>query len=34
LLGENIIGKATHVWMSYDSPKHPVRWKRIGEKII
>lgn len=31
---ENIIGKATRVWMSYDSPRHPVRWSRIGEKII
>lgn len=31
---ENIIGKATRIWMSYDSPQHPVRWERIGEKII
>ena len=31
---KNIIGKATRVWMSYDSPKHPIRWERIGEKII
>lgn len=31
---ENIIGKATRIWMSYDSPKHPIRWERIGEKII
>lgn len=31
---ENIVGKATHIWMSVDTPKHPVRWERIGEKII
>ncbi len=31
---KNIIGKATRVWMSVDTPKHPVRWERIGEKII
>ena len=30
----NIIGKATRVWMSYDTLKHPVRWDRLGEKII
>lgn len=31
---KNIIGKATRIWMSYDTPKHPVRWNRVGEKII
>lgn len=31
---QNIIGKATRIWMSYDTPKHPVRLNRIGEKII
>lgn len=31
---ENIIGKATRVWMSVDSLKHPIRWERIGEKIV
>ncbi|MDX1901302.1 MAG: signal peptidase I [Gammaproteobacteria bacterium] len=31
---ENIIGKATHVVISFDSFKHPVRWQRMGEKII
>lgn len=31
---ENIIGKATRVWMSVDSVKHPMRWDRVGEKII
>lgn len=31
---ENIIGKATHVWMSYDKPSHPVRWNRVGTKIV
>lgn len=31
---ENIIGKATRVWMSIDTPKHPIRWNRIGEKIL
>ena len=31
---ENIIGKATRIWMSYDSPKHPVRWERVGAKIV
>ncbi|MEQ1790653.1 MAG: signal peptidase I, partial [Rickettsiales bacterium] len=30
----NIVGKATRVWMSYDTPQHPIRWDRIGEKII
>ena len=31
---KNIIGKATRVWMSYDSPTRPIRWDRVGEKII
>lgn len=31
---ENIIGKASRIWMSYDSPQHPVRWNRIGKKIV
>jgi signal peptidase I len=31
---ENIIGKATRVWMSYDTPTHPIRWDRVGGKII
>lgn len=31
---ENIIGKATYIWMSYDTPRHPVRWDRVGKKII
>lgn len=31
---ENIIGKATHIWMSYDTPKHPIRLDRIGKKIV
>lgn len=31
---ENIIGRATHILMSYDSFKHPIRWERTGEKII
>lgn len=31
---ENIIGKATRVWMSYDKPTHPIRWARVGKKII
>lgn len=31
---ENIIGKASRIWMSYDTPKHPIRWDRVGEKII
>ncbi|CAN5430833.1 signal peptidase I [soil metagenome] len=30
---ENIIGKATRVFMSYDTPKHPIRWDRVGKKI-
>lgn len=30
---ENIVGKANYVWMSWDSIKHNVRWKRIGTKI-
>lgn len=31
---ENIVGKATRIWMSYDTLKHPIRWDRIGSKII
>lgn len=31
---KNIIGKATHVVLSYDSLKHPLRWDRLGIKII
>lgn len=31
---KNIIGKAIRVWMSVDTLKHPVRWERIGAKII
>ena len=30
---ENIIGKATRIWMSYDKPTHPVRWERVGAKV-
>lgn len=31
---KNIIGKASYIWMSYDALTHPVRWNRLGEKII
>lgn len=31
---ENIIGKATRVLISVDTAKHPIRWDRIGKKII
>jgi signal peptidase I len=31
---ENIVGKATYVWMSWNSLKYSVRWDRIGTKII
>lgn len=31
---QNIIGKATHVLVSFDSIKHPVRWERVASKII
>jgi signal peptidase I len=31
---KNIIGKATHVLASYDSPLHPVRWERTVSKIV
>ena len=31
---ENIIGKASVIWMSYDTLKHPVRFDRVGSKII
>ncbi len=31
---ENIIGKASHVLVSFDKLSHPVRWSRVGEKII
>lgn len=30
---QNIVGKANYVWMSWDSIKHNVRWKRIATKI-
>lgn len=30
---ENIVGKATLVWMSWNSDKHNVRWNRIGKQI-
>lgn len=30
---ENIVGKASHVWMSWDSIDHNVRWKRLGHSI-
>jgi signal peptidase I len=30
---ENIVGKASHVWMSWDSIDHLVRWNRIGHPI-
>lgn len=31
---KNIIGRATRVLMSVDTPTHPIRWNRTGEKII
>ncbi len=31
---KNIIGKATHVIVSFDSLHHPVRWMRTFEKIV
>ncbi len=34
LSDEKIIGKATRVLVSYDNIKHPIRWSRVGEKII
>lgn len=30
---ENIIGKASWVWMSWDSILHRIRWDRLGKKI-
>lgn len=30
----NIIGKATRVIISYDTLLHPIRWDRLGKKII
>lgn len=30
---ENIVGKATAIWMSWNSADHDVRWNRIGNKI-
>lgn len=30
---ENIVGRATRVWMSWDSDTNTVRWRRIGKKI-
>ncbi len=30
---ENIVGKATYIWMSWNSPDYRVRWKRIASKI-
>lgn len=31
---ENIVGRASHIWMSYDTPKHPVRLDRVGMRIV
>lgn len=31
---ENIVGRADRIWMSYDSVKHPVRWSRVGSRIV
>jgi signal peptidase I len=31
---QNIIGKATHILISFDSIKHPVRLERVASKII
>jgi len=31
---ENIVGRASHIWMSVDSLKRPVRLDRVGVKII
>lgn len=31
---KNIIGKATHVLVSFDTLTHPIRWERTGEKIV
>lgn len=31
---KNIIGKATHILISFDSFKHPVRWERTAQKIV
>lgn len=31
---KNIIGKATRVLVSFDTLTHPVRWERMGEKIV
>ena len=31
---KNIVGKATHVLMSFDSIKHPVRWERTASKLV
>jgi signal peptidase I len=30
---KNIVGKAVLVWMSWDSPDHTVRWKRLIKPI-
>jgi len=30
---ENLIGKAFGVWMSWDSEKYGIRWRRIGNKL-
>jgi signal peptidase I len=31
---QNIIGRATLVWMSWDSMINRVRWNRIGERVV
>lgn len=31
---KNIIGKASYIWMSWDSIRDRIRWNRIGKKII
>ena len=30
---ENLLGKASYIWMSWDSQNHTIRWKRIGKQI-
>lgn len=30
---ENLLGKASYIWMSWDSQNHTIRWKRLGKQI-